>query len=83
MTGTIFLEYRMLLFFGAAFIAFAAASVLAVISGALYIAPEGAERADGLHIRQCNRLNVFFWHVRAGSEGFQEPRTHEFLNSVR
>jgi hypothetical protein len=53
--GTVFLEYKMLLLFGAAFVAFAAASALAVISGALYRAPEGDERADGLHIRQRNR----------------------------
>jgi len=58
----------MLLFFGAAFIAFAAASVLAVISGALYIAPEGAERADGLHIRQCNRPKRFLL-ARSGRLG--------------
>jgi hypothetical protein len=49
--GTVFLEYKMLLLFGAAFVVFAAASALAVISGALYGAPQGDERADGLHIR--------------------------------
>jgi hypothetical protein len=49
--GTVFLEYKMLLFFGAAFVAFAAVSALALIWGALYRAPEGDERADGLHIR--------------------------------
>ena len=51
----VFVEYRMLLLFGAAFAAFATATALAVISGALYRAPEGDERADGLHIRQRNR----------------------------
>ena len=53
--GAVFLEYKMLLLFGAALVAFAAASALAVISAALYRAPEGDERADGLHIRQRNR----------------------------
>ena|SRR5215831_3903602 len=57
--GTVFLEYRMLLLFGAAFVVLAAACALAVISGALYRAPEGDERADGLHIRQRNRPRSF------------------------
>src|SRR5919108_1238931 len=39
--GTVFLEYEMLLLFGGAFVVFAGASALAVISGALYRAPEG------------------------------------------
>jgi hypothetical protein len=50
--GTVFLEYKMLLLFGSAFVVFAAASAFAVILGALYRAPEGDERADGLHIQQ-------------------------------
>ena len=49
--STVFLEYEMLLLSGAAFVVFAAACALSVISGALYHAPEGDERADGLHIR--------------------------------
>ena len=57
--GTVFLEYEMLLLFGSAFVVFAAACALAVISGALYRAPEGDERADGLHIRQRNRPRRF------------------------
>jgi hypothetical protein len=57
--GTVFLEYGMLLLFGGAFVVFAGASALAVISGALYRAPEGDERADGLHIRQPNRPRRF------------------------
>jgi hypothetical protein len=78
--GTVFLEYEMLLLFGAAFIVFAAACAFAVISGALYRAPEGDERADGLHIRQRNRPR---WFLLAGSGGFQELRTHESLKSAR
>jgi hypothetical protein len=81
--GTIFLEYKMLLFFGAAFVAFAGASALAVISSVLYRTPEGDERADGLHIRQRNRPTPFLLARSAGSAGFQEPRTHESLNSKR
>jgi hypothetical protein len=57
--GTVFLEYKMLLLSGAAFVVFAAACALVVISGALYRAPEGDERADGLHIRQRNRPRPF------------------------
>jgi hypothetical protein len=58
-TGTVFLEYEMLLLSGAAFVVFAAACALAVISGALYYAPEGDERGDGLHLRQRNRAEAF------------------------
>jgi hypothetical protein len=78
--GTVFLEYKMLLLFGTAFVVFAAACALAVISGALYSAPEGDERADGLHIRQRNRPRRF---LLAGSGGFQELRTDESLKSAR
>jgi hypothetical protein len=80
--GTIFLEYKMLLFFGAAFVAFAAASALAVISGALYRAPEGDERADGLHTRQRNRPRPFLLARSAGSGGIQELKTDESLKSA-
>jgi hypothetical protein len=51
--STVFLVYEMLLLFGAAFVVFAAACALAVILSALYRAPEGNERADGLHIREA------------------------------
>src|SRR5512132_4010672 len=78
--GTVFLEYEMLLRFGTAFVVFAAACALAVISGALYSAPEGDERGDGLHIRQRNRPRRF---LLADSGGFQELRTHESLKSAR
>jgi hypothetical protein len=62
--GTVFVEYEMLLLFGGAFIVFAGVSALGVISGALYRAPEGDERADRLHIRQRNRPRRFLRHVR-------------------
>jgi len=75
--GTVFLEYEMLLLFGTAFIVFAAACALAVISGALYRAPEGDERADGLHIRQRNRPRRF---LLADSGGFQQLRTMNLSN---
>jgi hypothetical protein len=81
--GTVFLEYKMLVFFGVAFVVFAAACALAVISGALYRAPEGDERADELHIRQRNRPRPFLLARSAGSGGFQELRTDESLKSAR
>jgi hypothetical protein len=81
--GIVFLEYKMLVLFGAAFVAFAAACALAVISGALYRAPEGDERADGLHIRPRNRPRPFLLARLAGSGGFQELRTDESLKSAR
>jgi hypothetical protein len=48
--GAVFLEYEMLLLCGASFVVCAAVCALAVISGALYWAPEGDEQADGLHL---------------------------------
>ena len=64
--GTVFVEYEMLLLCRAAFVVSAAACAVAVISGALYRAPEGDERADGLHIRERNRSRAF---LLARSEG--------------
>jgi len=81
--GTVFLEYKVLLLFGAAFVIFAAACVLAAILGALYRAPEGDERADGLHIQQHNRSRPFLLARSAGSAGFQELRTNESFKSAR
>jgi hypothetical protein len=73
--GTVFVEYEMLLLCGAAFVVSAAACAVAVISGALYRAPEGDERADGLHIRKRNRPRPFLLARSAGSAGLQELRT--------
>jgi hypothetical protein len=73
--GTVFVEYEMLLLCGAAFVVSAAACAVAVISGALYRAPEGDERADGLHIRERNRPRPFVLARSAGSAGLQELRT--------
>jgi hypothetical protein len=81
--GIVFLEYKMLVLFGAAFVVFAAACALAVISGALYRAPEGDERADGLHIRPRNRPRPLLLARLAGSGGFQELKTDESLKSAR
>jgi hypothetical protein len=73
--GTVFLEYEMLLLFGGAFVVFAGASALAVISGALYRAPEGDERADGLHIRQRNRPRRFLSPRPAAREYFRRAHS--------
>lgn len=78
--GTVFLEYQMLLLCGAAFFVVAAACAVAVISGALYLAPEGEERADGVHIRTRPRR---FWLRSAGSGGPQPLKTREPLKSPR
>src|SRR5512132_3246659 len=79
--GTVFLEYEMLPRFGATFVVFAAACALALISVALYRAPEGDERADGLHTRERNQPRRFLLARWAGSGGIQELRTHESLKS--
>lgn len=81
--GTVFFEYKMMLLLGAAFVVFAVAGALAVIAGALYRAPEGDERADGLHIRQRNRARPFLLAPSAGSGGFQDLETDKSLKSAR
>ena len=63
--GTVTLEFEMLLLSGAAFVVFTAACALAVISGALCCAPEGDERADGLHLRQRHPAEVQETNLRS------------------
>ena len=72
--GTVFLEYQMLLLCGAAFFVSAAACAVAIISSALYLAPEGDERADGLHIRPRTQPRRFCLRS-VGSGGPQRLRT--------
>ena len=62
--GTIWLEYEAISRFGGAFILIAGASALAVLSGALFRAPEGYEDANGLHVRPGNRRFGHSRHVR-------------------
>jgi hypothetical protein len=81
--GAVFFEYRMLLLLGAAFVLFAAACALAVVAGVLYRAPDGEERADGLHIRQHERPEPFVLARSAGPAGFQELGTDKSLKSAR
>ncbi len=69
--GIVFFEYKMLLLLGAAFVVFAGACAFAVIAGALYGAPEGDERVDGLHIRQRNRERPFLLAPQALGEATQ------------
>ena len=62
--GTIWVEYEALSRCGGAFILIAAASGLAVLSGALFRAPEGHEDANGLHVRPANRRFGPTRHIR-------------------
>jgi hypothetical protein len=62
--GTIWVEYEAISRFGGAFILIAGASALAVLSGALFRAPEGYEGANGLHVRPGNRRFGHTRHVR-------------------
>jgi hypothetical protein len=62
--GTIWVEYETISRFGGAFILIAGASALAVLSGALFCAPEGYERANGLHVGPGNRRSGPTRHVR-------------------
>jgi hypothetical protein len=59
--GAVLIEYEIAWRVGGAFIFLAGACGLAVVSPALYTAPEGEERADGFHI--CRR------HRRSGIRG--------------
>jgi hypothetical protein len=55
--GTVMVEYEIAWRVGGAFILLAGACGLAVVSRALYTAPEGDERADGFHICRRNRCS--------------------------
>ena len=62
--GTIWVEHEAISRFGGAFILIAGASALAVLSAALFRAPEGYEGANGLHVRPGNRRFGLTRHVR-------------------
>ncbi len=62
--GTIWVEYEAISRFGGAFILIVGASALAVVSSALFRAPEGSEGANGLHVRPGDRRFGFTRHVR-------------------
>ena len=62
--GTIWVEYEAISRFGGAFILIAGASALAVVSSALFRAPEGHEGANGLHVRPGDRRFGLTRHVR-------------------
>jgi hypothetical protein len=53
--GAVLVEYEIAWRVGGAFILLAGACALAVVSRALYTAPEGDERPDGFHICERNR----------------------------
>lgn len=62
--GTIWVEYEAISRFGGAFILIAGASASAVLSSALFRAPEGYEGANGLHVRPGHRRFGPARHVR-------------------
>src|SRR5438132_11142932 len=62
--GAVWVEYEAISRFGGAFILIAGASALAVLSGALFRAPEGYEGANGLHVRPGNRRFGHHRHFR-------------------
>jgi hypothetical protein len=63
--GMLLVEYEALPRVGAVFVMGASACVLAALAGALYRAPEGNERADGLHLRPKKRPSGFISAVRS------------------
>jgi hypothetical protein len=62
--GTIWLEYELLSRFGSVSVLIAAASALAVLSGALFRAPEGYEGSNGLDVGPSNRRSGPTRYVR-------------------
>jgi len=63
--GMLLVEYEVLPRVGAVFVMCSSACVLAALAGALYRAPEGNERADGLHLRPKKRPSGFISAVRS------------------
>jgi hypothetical protein len=57
---------------GGAFIFLAGACGLAVVSGALYTAPEGDERADGFHFCRCNPRSGIRGCAASSNTGFSD-----------
>ena len=62
--GTVWVEYEAISRFGGAFILIAGASALAVLSSALFRAPEGYEGDNVLHVRPGDRRFGPTRHVR-------------------
>ena len=62
--GTVWAEYDAISRFGGAFILIAGASALAVLSSALFRAPEACEGDNGLHVRPGDRRFGPTPHVR-------------------
>jgi hypothetical protein len=63
--GMLFVEYEILQRVGVVFVVCASACVLGTLAGALYRAPEGDERAEGLDIRAKKRPSGFISSVRS------------------
>jgi hypothetical protein len=72
--GTVLVEY-VILRFGAVVLLFAAASAVAVLSSALYHAPEAYEQADGLHVRRGTRVSGFLRLIRPFQRGLRRGWT--------
>jgi len=64
--GTIWVEYEAISRFGSAFILITGASALAVLSGALFRAPEGYQRPDGFHVSARGPRSRRVRNVRLG-----------------
>jgi hypothetical protein len=62
--GAFWVAYQTALLLGIGCFLFAGGSALTLLAAALYRAPEGQERADGLHIRSRKRPSRFVPAVR-------------------
>ena len=81
--GTIWVEYEAISRFGGAFILIAGASALAVLSAALFRAPEGYEDANGLHVRPGNRRLGHGRHVRLSQRQVRREWTQRAASAYK
>ncbi len=73
--GTLWVEYQAIWHFGGVFVVIGAASALAVVSGALFCAPEGHENATGLCVRRRTRRGQ-------ARSSFRLPQRHQQREST-
>jgi hypothetical protein len=62
--GALWIEYQTALLLGAGCLLLVGGAALALVAVALYRAPEGSERSDGLHIRRSDRRTTSVRPIR-------------------
>jgi hypothetical protein len=62
--GALWTEYQIALLLGIGGFLLVGGSGLALVAAALYRAPEGCGRSDGLHLRRSDRRTTLVRHIR-------------------